>query len=31
MDQENIMFYKESGIKSYTMAGPYLNQITSFG
>ena len=31
MDGENIMFYKESGIKSYTMTDLYLNQIISFG
>ena len=31
MDGDNIMFYKESGIKSYTMTDLYLNQIISFG
>ena len=31
MDQEKIMFYKESRIKSYTMTDLYLNQIISFG
>ena len=31
MDQEKLMFYKESRIKSYTMTDLYLNQIISFG